>query len=472
MWGVVNSNFSGSNGVLLNPSSIVTSKLYMDINLVTADIFVDNNYAYIHGEDYSLTKYLTKNPEWPKYGPDEMAFDHYTNKMPAKDAYINVFAKGPSFMLSRGRHAIALTTGVRYLTSVTDVPYHIANFGYYGLDYLDQHNVTYSNKNINTAVLAFGEIGLTYAYSFRKFDYQDWSAGLTIRRLFGVSGGYVFADEIDYMVINDSTIDVKNMTAELGYSIPLNYDNNDFPYGPWIKGGGWGFDLGVSYQQKLLSYQKRRITKLCRQKYSDYIFKAGVSLLDIGFVKFTNNASKYAYEDVSEYWMNVDTVTYTNMNNLMESLSDVFYDDPNAAHRGNEISVFLPAAVSLQFDYRVMKGWYAGAVFIHSIPMSKSMVYRPTQLMIAPRYESPLFEASLPVSLYEWRYPRVGLSFRYQFLTFGTDNLAWLLGVSDFTGLDFYFSIKVNFSKGHCGRGKALPCENDEYGMYRKQSFK
>jgi hypothetical protein len=472
MWGVVNSNFAGSNGALLNPSSIVTSKLYMDINLVTADVYVENNYLYIHASDYSLTKFLKSNPEFPKYGPDEMAFDRYSDKLP-KNAYINLYGKGPSFMLARGRHAIALHTGVRYLTSMYNVPYDIANFGYFGLDYTEQQNINYNNNNIRTAVLAFGEVGLTYAYSFRKYDYQDWSAGLTIRRLFGVAGGYMYANNVNYTTVNDSTIDIKNLNAELGYAMPMDYNTNEFPdAGPTIKGGGWGFDIGISYQQKLLTYQKRRITKLCRQRYTDYIFKAGVSLLDVGYVKFTNNAQKYAYDDVSRYWVNIDTISYQNMNQLMRTLSDVLYNDPDASYRGNEISVLLPAAFSVQFDYRFTKGWYAGAVFIHSIPLSKNMVYRPTQIMVSPRYETPHFEASLPVSLYEWRYPRVGLSLRYHFLTIGTENLSWLFGLTDFTGMDFYFSIKVNFSKGNCSLwGKELPCENDEYGLYRKSSL-
>lgn len=473
MWGIVNSNFAGSNGVLLNPSSIVSSKLYLDINLVTADIFADNNYAYIHASDYSLTKFMNADPQWPKYGPDSMAVDRYTGTN-LKNAYVSVLAKGPSFMLARGRHAIALHTGARYLTSMDRVPYDIANFAYFGLDYDEQHNVNYRHENISTAALAFGEIGLTYAYSFRKYDYQDWAAGITVRRLFGIAGGYVFANDVNYMTINDSTVDIKNLNAEAGFSMPLGYDDNAFPDdGPIIKGGGWGFDLGVSYQHKLVTYQKRRITKLCRQRYTDYVFKAGISLLDVGYVRFTDNAQKHYYDDVSEYWVNIDTISYYNMNQLMRTLSDVFYGDPAQSYQGDQVSVLLPSAVSIQFDYRIRKSIYAGAVFVQPVPLGKNMVYRPTQLMIAPRYETPSFEASLPVSLYEWRYPRVGLSLRYHFITFGTDDLSWILGLSDFTGVDFYFSIKVNFSKGNCTLwGKEAPCENDEYGLYRKQSVR
>ena len=69
MWGIAVSNYAGSNGSMINPSSIVNSKLYMDINILAADVFVDNNYVYIHGKDFSLGKYLTKNPTLPSYPP-------------------------------------------------------------------------------------------------------------------------------------------------------------------------------------------------------------------------------------------------------------------------------------------------------------------------------------------------------------------------------------------------------------------
>jgi hypothetical protein len=470
MWGLTTSNFSGSNGALINPSSIVGSKLYLDINLVTADIFLNNNYLNIHAEDYSLFKYLNSDPQFPEYGPDDMPFDHYTSTIP-KNAYVNLFVKGPSAMLARGRHAFAIHTGLRSLTSLTNVPYDVANFGYYGLDYEDQHNINYKSQNLRTGVLAFGEVGVTYAYSFRRFNMNDWTAGITVKRLFGLGGAYMATSDLDYMVINDSTIDVKNMNGEFGFSLPMDYNNNDFPdSGPTLKGGGFGFDIGVTYQKKIMTYQERRFTKYCQQRYIDYYYKIGVSLLDVGYVRFSENAQWHSYDDVSRYWYNADTVSYYNMNQLMQSFSQVFYNDPNASYRGDRISVLLPAAFSVQVDYKLLRNWYLGGVFIHSIPLSKSMVVRPTQIMVSPRYETPAFEASLPVSLYNWRHPRVGLSLRYHIFSIGTDNLASLLGFTDFTGLDLYFSIKINFRKGNCGWFNRLqPCYNYEYGIDKKR---
>jgi hypothetical protein len=66
MLGIVNSNYAGSVGSIINPSSIVNSKLFMDINLVTADIFAQNNYLYIYGEDYKLFQFLKRDPEFQR----------------------------------------------------------------------------------------------------------------------------------------------------------------------------------------------------------------------------------------------------------------------------------------------------------------------------------------------------------------------------------------------------------------------
>jgi hypothetical protein len=468
MWGITTSNYAGSTGALLNPSSISTSKLYMDINIATADIFFENNYAYIHNEDYSLLKYLTKSPEFPKYGPDEMPFDHFTDKN-SKNAYASELVKGPSMMLAVGRHAFAFHTGARVLTSAYGIPYDIANFGYYGLDYTDQHNINYTSSDYSSAALVMGEVGVTYAYAFRKVSMEDWSAGITVKRLFSVAGGYLQANDLDYMVLNDTTINIKNLNAEIGYSFPMDYDNNDFPDEPWIKGGGFGIDLGFTFQNKILSYQKKRINKLCRQRYIDYTYRIGVSILDIGYVNFKKNAQLHSYEDVSEFWVNIDTMTYNNLNELTRTLSTVFYGDPDQSLIDNKIKVYLPTAISIQGDYKIFRNYYAGGVFIHPIRLGKSFIRRPAQIALVPRYETPHLEFAIPFSLYDYKYPRLGASVRYHFLTIGTDELLGLFGLTNFTGLDFYVSVKINFRKGNCGRyNRNVPCENEEYGIRRR----
>ena len=46
--------------------------------------------------------------------------------------------------------------------------------------------------------------------------------------------------------------------------------------------------------------------------------------------------------------------------------------------------------------------------------------------------------------------PRIGLAARFWFFTIGTDKLLGFFNLTDFTGMDIYMSIKLNFLKGRC----------------------
>jgi hypothetical protein len=139
-------------------------------------------------------------------------------------------------------------------------------------------------------------------------------------------------------------------------------------------------------------------------------------------------------------------------------ISDVFYGDPNASLASNRIRMILPAALSIQWDYHYRKQWYLNATAMQPIMSSKSYIYRPAQISVTPRYETQYLEFSMPFSLYEYRYPRVGLAARFWFLTIGTDKLLGFFNLTDFTGMDIYFSLKFNFLKGKC-RSKTYHCD-------------
>jgi hypothetical protein len=433
MLGIVNSNYAGSVGSIINPSSIVNSKLYMDINLITADIFAQNNYLYIHAKDYKLLQFLKRDAEFPMYGKDNQAFDHYTdNKL--KHVFSNVRFIGPSAMVIKGNHAFALTTGVRTIVSLNRIPYEIANFAYEGLNYPSQFNINYNDYDFDMAAMAWGEIGLTYAYIFKKVYNNQLSAGITVKRLFGYSGGY------------------------------MSY-NNDFPDdGKFFKGGGFGLDLGITYQKKARGYSNRKYNKLCQQPYEDYVYRIGVSIIDIGSIKFKENAQKHVYDNVSTYWEEMDTLIYHNIHDLSQTISNQFYGDPDESLKANKISISLPAAFSFQVDYHYNKSWYINSTFIYPIKLGKISLRRPSQISITPRYEKRQFEFAVPISLYDFKQPRIGLSARLYFFTIGTDKLGGFFGFNDFTGMDIYFSVKINFHKGFCFGGRRfMPCQNNEY---------
>ncbi len=469
MLGIVNSNYAGSNAILINPASLTNSKVYLDINVITANVFLDNNYLYIHNEDYSLGRYLKKDPVFPEYGDKDRPFDRYDNDK-LKYAYSNIRVIGPSAMLTYNDHTFAIQTQVRSVFSGDNIPYDVANFAYEGLNFPPQYNINYNDNDFSMGAMVWGEINLSYAYVFHKYSHDHWSAGITLKYLMGYGSGFVDAENLDYLVLNDSTADIRNLRATAGFSLPLNYNNNDFPDGPTFKGNGLGFDLGITYTKTIRGHSNKKYRKLCRQPYNDYYYRIGVSLLDIGSIKFDKSAQLHDFDDVSHYWERIDTLTYHDINTFVDELSTRFYGNSSASLKADNYSVALPSAVSLQIDYHYYKNWYFNGTFIYPLKLlNNSILVRPPQIAITPRYESAELEFNFPVSLYNYTKLRIGLAARYKFITIGTDKLGSFFGFSDYTGMDIYASIKFNFRKGWCGFSRPSKCLNNEYGKYRKR---
>lgn len=86
---------------------------------------------------------------------------------------------------------------------------------------------------------------------------------------------------------------------------------------------------------------------------------------------------------------------------------------------------------------------------------------REKQIAITPHYEIRKFEASLPISFYEYKVFRFGVAVRYGVLVLGTDYLNSILGIAEFNGADIYFGIKYacdkNGGKRRGGKRKHCP---------------
>jgi len=451
MLGLVNSNVAEVDGILINPAQLVNSKLYLDINLFTFNSFIDNSYLYIHKEDYKFLEFFRKQPQLPSYSESSMPLDHYWDKI-NHYLYENLRLIGPSAMMVRGRHAFAFQTALRAVTSLRRIPYHLANFIYEGLNFVPQQNINYSAANVTGATLVWGETGLSYSCIIAKRSKYLWTGGLTVKRLFGYSGAYFKADDMNYMVLNDSTLDIRRLNGEAGFALDMDYRNNDFPFRPpLIKGRGISFDIGVTFQKKSKDLPIKPFYSLCSQVYSDYLFRIGLSVIDLGWIRFTDHAQKHLFRDVNYYWEHFNEFTYTSVDGLFHELSGRFYDgDSTRSLVSDRVTVFLPTAVSVQADYRYYGRMYFNATFIYPLRVAPAQIVRPPLLAVTARFESHFFGMNLPLILYDLKYPRIGFSLRFWNLTVGSDKVLAFFNLTDFTGLDFYASLKLNFIKGRC----------------------
>jgi hypothetical protein len=479
MLGIVNSSYAGITGSVINPAVTVTSPFYLDINLIVGDIFAENNYIYLAKEEYRFSRFFSKNPDYPTHGTDSsmIAYDYYNTK--DKKAFASERFIGPSFAITVGRHSFGIVTGARAFMSTKHVPYDIAKFAFerfkLPVEAADLYNTQFSHdKDIYNAEMAWAEIGFNYSYVFKQEAQEYWAAGITIKDLFGYAGSYLNIQSLDYKVFDQDSLRISNLNAEAGYSLPINYETNDFMKEPRFRGKGLGIDLGVIYQKKKTEVQPEKVRKLCSQNYTPYQYKIGVSLLDIGRIRYKENAELLVFNNIDTTWSDITYNDYTTVRDLTNLLGNQFYGDTNTLIQGNEITIALPTALSVQADVNFYKNWFINGTLVLPLQFSNSGLRRPSLLAVTPRYETALFDISMPVSLFDWTDPRIGLSARFMWFFVGTEKLSGFFHYQDFTGLDFYFGAKISLLKGHCRNnspGKKRTSENcgiEEYKMFQK----
>lgn len=447
--GLVNGNYSGSNSAMINPAFMANSKVKWDLNLFTANAFAENNYLYFPAKKATLPKLFNGEYEYeffPKpYGDGERRVYAYYSDKSLKNIFSQARINGPSLMISVYDHVFAVTTSFRMMSTTRRLPYDIANFTYYGMDFKPQQNIYFIRDNYDAASMVWGEVKFSYATVLSRNQSNHWSFGVSVGPAFGYSGAYLSGGETKYIAYNDSTLNVALMNAEIGLSLPMNYDLDEPAYNdPMVRGIGWGMDIGISWQYRDRNYQRRSPMKCYKKRFEDYKFKVGFSLLDIGWINYNKNTQRHSFDQVHNNLINVNELDYDNVAEEIRNTSELFYGDPDASYRGNSIKMYMPASISLQFDYHMSDWWYLNTTLILPAKYASPMPEKPMILAVTPRFESHFLEINVPMVLYDYKYPRVGISVRVEGLTVGTDNLGGFLPINDFTGADFYISYKVN----------------------------
>jgi hypothetical protein len=474
MLGIINSNYAGIYGISLNPASMVGSKLYMDYSLVTFQSSFVNSYAYIERPDYLDYLFHGDNPV---YYTDENEDRNYSIYRTADNyyGYLNQRIMGPAAMIVDGKHAYGLTTALRTNFSFHHLPNDIGEFLYEAIDYDAQHGITYIHeKDIQIGTLTWFEINFSYAYNFRRYKWESWSAGITVKPLLGSVGTYANIYDVSYRVHNDDSATVYNTSFDYSYSIPVNYEDNNLPQNPLIRGFGLGFDLGVTYSKTTKGHSVKHYGRLCEQQYEAYNYKIGISLVDVGYIRFTKNAElKSYYETFTEWYKPDDSLPENSVNEITAKIDSYFEENAAEVTVQNEFVMHIPPALILQCDRAINEFIYINGTLIYGFSLGKSFIKRPSVLAITPRIETARFEVSLPISIMEWNlsFPRIGFSVRYGNFFIGFDKINTVIGFKDFNSFDVYCGLRLNLSnnfrmnyiKGLCGNKRLRNIEMFDY---------
>lgn len=436
--GLANSNYAGTTGMPLNPSSMVDSKAWLDINLVGADAFAWNNFAYLSKGDFYV---------WDDVFSGNIPTSRYKLNGKERHAAGNVRIDGPSFTLSQGKNAFGFHTAGRVFVSAEDLTEPTAVFIREGLDYNPQRQIDYSQQKMGAYATAWAEIGLSYGRIVYQRGRDMINVGVTAKYLMGIGHMSVYLDDIEHQVVSDEDWAISNVTGQYAMTEP-----------GLATGHGFGVDLGVTYKRMLEEvgdYAPHTAQSDCG--IIDYRYRIGVSLLDLGGINFNKNSLIRRFENSTTTWNNYPDAEVGSMADIDALIMSQFASDAGSMISGSRYGTTTPSAVSVQFDYNLGKNFYANATWVQGFKLSKGTTgIRRSLLAITPRYETKWFEASLPISLYDYRSPQVGLAFRFYSITIGSDNLLPFIIPMDIYSANIYASVKITLFKNPlCGKGRA-----------------
>ncbi|MEN9346895.1 MAG: hypothetical protein RLZZ77_406 [Bacteroidota bacterium] len=420
--GIAGSSRAPVNTVLINPSTIVDSRAFIDINFAGASVFARNSFAYLPGG--SLQFGDLANTPLPSFNRDGAPYN----------AYVDVMAHGPSFTFAVKQHAFGVYTGVRTVADVRGIP---KSLGYYiteGFQYREQMGEQQLVRDMRTNALAWGEVGVSYATILSRSGDMITQGGITVKRLIGVAGLGLRVDNWTYTVVDSTRMETARFQGEYGFT-DLNTDNFSFN-----NGKGWGVDLGVMFKVRKKESTSYVPYSPCTD--GDYRYRFGFSILDIGGIKFTGPFYRNVFneKDQSE-WSDFEGANPQDASDL-DSLMTAGFGVAQSTADQSKFRMMLPMGFSAQMDYNLGHNFYVFGIITAGAPWKGRLgVQRASYLGVVPRFEIKRFEAALPISMYEFRKPQFGLMLRLNSIIIGSDNLGWLMGQNIY-GADFYLSLK------------------------------
>jgi len=416
-------NYTGVNGVFFNPASIADSRYRFDFNLISVSTMVANNKA-----SFNL-KNVTQS-----FDGDKLENEFIGTNAGLSTGLVSADIHGPSLMFNAGkRAALAFTTRVRTMANIVDLDGQLAG---QLIDDLDS-DVTYpyqikSNANMRLAVNAWTEFGGSYAQILKDDGAHFLKGGFTVKYLAGVANGYLNIDNLN-ATLNETTGGdeyLQNTTGRINIGFGgVNVSNLEAKDFTKMESTGFGGDLGLVYEFRPNheAYKSEDEGNWLRDR-NEYRFKIGVSLLDIGSIKYNRDMSRSG-----GYTIDVTGSERLFLNELEGKEIDEYkayfasrpqFFTPVAGSAESTYKVSLPTTLQLDLDYHLHRGFYAQLAA--QLPLQKEEAFNSisyTSVTFTPRYEGRAIGVYLPVNYNSLTQLNAGVSLRMGPLFVGSGSL-------------------------------------------------
>jgi len=449
------SNYSGIHGLRINPAMIADSRYSIDINLVDDNFYFLNNYIGVHRDLMFHYDTTFDHVPWNVF-KQKYFFERTTNA--DKFFYLNNTIGGPGVMISLGpKRSFAITSKQRTVVMMDNVNDSLAHLIWDELEYPPYWNVRLYDQNMGLFANSWIEYGASYAQEVYNKGEHYVKVGGTFKLLQGLGAAYIYSRGWEYEWNTSDTLSLYNMDVAFGHSnnfdIPggegeFNFDNH-YGYRFQAKASP-GFDFGVIYEWRpdydQYTYSMDGADGLMRNDQNKYKLRAGLSVLDIGRIKYAKGYySGDFHADIDEW--NVHPFKWEGVLALDDTFVNRFITLEDTAN--NFFNMPLPTAISVQVDWNIWKDVFLGLVSYNAFRFEKkeSKIRALTLYTLTPRWERQWHGIGLPFSFTEAKQLNVGLSIRTGPLVIGSSDFTPLLFKEKTFGADVYVALRVPISQ-------------------------
>ena len=473
MIGLNNTNYAGIYGIDFNPSSIADSRFKLDINIIGFELGLTNNYGGLNPNVFKGKS--AAGAALAYQGGDSTAFSNFetadfqTNFIDRNTGNkIHSFTLGTrvmlplSFMIGIGeKTSISVTGEFRMITNVDGIGTAMADLLYSDFSDSVLWNSSFTNNNASIQMMTWHEIGFGFARVLKDDDQNFWKIGIRPKLELGLGSVYFFAEELQYEPNNNDTVTIMGSNVQYGHSTNFDFPNGtgdqsavSYNYSDAFAHPGFGLDIGVTYEwrpnYKGFKYDMDGETNLWMRSKPKYKVKAGLSITDMGWIKFNRAEGSGDFSGGIDHWYfrsielsdTIPSTTDFPMQALDDTLRTLFtFRETSPTYRVN-----LPTAIRGDVDFNIWKDFYVSAQFAYAVQWKKNAnkVHDLTYIAITPRWDYKWVGVMVPMSYSQYRDFTVGGVLRAGPLVLGSTDLGSLLGKKNtIYGINFFFGVKV-----------------------------
>jgi hypothetical protein len=448
LFGIATSRYGGTNRVYLNPALAADAPHRFFVNVATGGLHANNNYVRYQAP-YSLLSLLTGNvPDAYKRANGSLLFDaEYTSEMldgRPKNGTVWADVRGPAVSLPIvGLVRLVLASRFRAVAQVVGASQDLLAAVRANLNATSLFSIPNRANQFSANANAYTELAATLALPVWSPDDDDRKllAGVTVKRLIGLTAGYLVNEGLDYQLQADANaqgqgqLNLTRIRAELGYT---NYGQTR-SIGPGslfdanAPGRGWGLDLGLTY-------------------VVGPTLQIGLAINDIGQIDYSGEA--YSIDRQNVLFKGSDFGAVSGPEAILGVVRDRMGLRPeNATAR---FSSGLPTTLSVSGDLQTDENFGLNVQYLQDLRGTTAIaLHQPSLLAVTPRYENRRASALLPI-VYINHGVAVGLALRYGPLSIGSDNLLGLFGSASSgirpRGVDIYAGL--SFGIGNTDDGE------------------